>query len=480
MVKNLTIANGILIRLFSLLIFVFVVLTFSGCMVGPEYSRPETAAVTDSGFYYSADHKQDVNSLEIVNRWWEHFGDPITASLVQEAIASNYDLKAAASRSLQAQAILIESRGRKLPSVNYNFLYDRSKRSFNFSGARFSSLASTFSQDITISYVLDLFGKLRHAERAAWASLLATEANQQALTNAIISSVIKARIEIATIGRTLAIARATSQSRQQTLEIVERRYGQGLVGPVDVRLGRENLAASKSVEPRIESTLIKAHHALDVLLSRRPGSSAQLPESLPELPKLEPVNLGIPAALLDRRPDVIAAEYTLRSTNEQIGVSIAQLYPDLNLSLMGGRSADVWEDIWIDETEIYSAVFRLAQPIFRGGQLKAQVDASKARFEEAAANYAGTVLVAMKEVEDALVTEQKLQEQLVEVEIRLREALAAENLSRERYQRGVDTILLVLETERRRIIAETELAVLKGQIWTTRVNLLLALGGDWT
>ena len=215
-------------------------------------------------------------------------------------------------------------------------------------------------------------------------------------------------------------------------------------------------------------------------MSRRPGSSAQLPETLAELPKLEALNLGIPAALLDRRPDVIAAEYTLRSTNEQIGVSIAQLYPDLNLSLMGGRNADVWEDIWIDETEVYSAVFRLAQPIFRGGQLKAQVDASKARFEEAAANYAGTVLVAMKEVEDALVTEQKLQEQLVEVEIRLGEAVAAENLSRERYQRGVETILTVLETERRRRIAETELTVLKGQIWTTRVNLLLALGGDWS
>lgn len=480
MVKNFTIANQNLIRSLILVICVFVVTTFSGCMVGPKYSRPMTAAETDFGFYHSADHKEDVNGLEIVDRWWEHFGDPVTASLVQEAIANNYDLKAAAARSLQAQSILIETRGRKLPSVNYNFLYDRSKRSFNFSGDRFSILSSTFSQDITISYVLDIFGKLRHSERAAWASLLATEANQHALTNAIISSVIKARIDIATIGRRLSIARATTQSRERTLKIVERRYGQGLVGPVDVRLGRENLAASKAIEPQIESTLIKAHHGLDVLLARRPGSSEQLPETLAELPKLEAVNIGLPAALLDRRPDVIAAEYTLRASNEQIGVSIAQLYPDLNLSLVSGRSADVWEDIWINETEIYSAVFRLAQPIFRGGQLKAQVDASKARFEEAAANYAGTVLVAMKEVEDALVTEQMLQRQLSEVEIRLREALAAENLSRERYQRGVETILTVLESERRRRLAETDLAVLKGQIWTTRVNLLLALGGDWS
>ena len=100
MVKNLTIANRILILPFCLVIFVFGVLTFSGCMVGPEYTRPETAADEDSGFYYSADHEQDVNALEIVDRWWEHFGDPVTASLVQEAIESNYDLKAAAARSL--------------------------------------------------------------------------------------------------------------------------------------------------------------------------------------------------------------------------------------------------------------------------------------------------------------------------------------------------------------------------------------------
>ena len=150
---------------------------------------------------------------------------------------------------------------------------------------------------------MDFFGKLRHSERSAWASFLATEAGQQALTNAIISSVIKARIDISTIQHQLSIARATTQSRQRTLEIVERRYEQGLVGPVDVRLARENLAASKAIEPELESMLIKAHHGLDVLLARRPGSSSELPETLPELPKLEAVNIGIPAALLDRRPD---------------------------------------------------------------------------------------------------------------------------------------------------------------------------------
>jgi outer membrane protein TolC len=170
----------------------------------------------------------------------------------------------------------------------------------------------------------------------------------------------------------------------------------------------------------------------------------------------------------------------LRAANERIGISIAQLFPDLTLSASTGRSADTWEDIWIDKTETYSALFRLTQPIFKGGQLKARVEAARARYEELLASYSATVLTAIREVEDALAGDQLLQTQLKHAQRRFTEARAAEQLSKQRYQTGVDPILTVLESERRRRIAEEAVAILKGQIWTTRVNLFLALGGDWT
>ncbi|MHC4538991.1 MAG: TolC family protein [Planctomycetota bacterium] len=277
----------------------------------------------------------------------------------------------------------------------------------------------------------------------------------------------------------MAIASANTENQQRTLEIVERRYEQGLVGPVDIRLSRENLAASQAVEPVIEMSLIKARHALDVLLARPPGSSGDLPETLGELPDLKPVPIGVPAALLDRRPDVRAAELALRSANELIGVSIAQLYPDLTLSASYGTSANRWRDIWEHFAETYGLLMGLAQPVFKGGQIRAQIDAAKARYEELAANYAGTVLIAMQEVEDALAGEQMLQTQLGHAERRLNEAKAAEELSGQRYEQGIAGILTVLESERRRRMAEEDLTVLKGQIWATRVNLYLALGGDW-
>jgi NodT family efflux transporter outer membrane factor (OMF) lipoprotein len=466
-----------------LLFFVLACAVPMGCMVGPKYSRPETAADTPDGYFQAGTHNEDVNDFADVDRWWERFGDPTTALLVHEALENNYDLKAAAARVLQARAVLAETRGRQLPDVSFNLSRDRSKRSFNLGGGpfggRFSVMSTTWSQNISVFYILDLFGKLKHSERAAWADMLAAEATEQALVNSIIATVINARINIATIQRRLAIARANTESRQKTLEIVERRYGQGLVGPVDIRLARENLAASKAIEPAIELSLITARHALDVLLARRAGSSEDLPETLRDLPDLEPVPIGVPPSLLTRRPDVRAAELALRSANERIGASVAQLYPDLTLTASYGASADRWRDIWEHYSEAYALLMGLTQPIFKGGQIRAQIDAAEARYAELAANYASTVLTAMREVEDALVSEQMLQTQLEHTQIQLREARAAEGLSRQRYQQGITGLLMVLETERRRRMAEEALTVLKGQIWTTRVNIFLALGGDW-
>jgi NodT family efflux transporter outer membrane factor (OMF) lipoprotein len=295
----------------------------------------------------------------------------------------------------------------------------------------------------------------------------------------MIATVIQARIDISTRERRLSIAKANTTSREKTLKIVERRYGEGLVGPVDVRLARENLEAARALEPNVELSLIRAHYALDVLLGRRPGGGERLPDSLAELPDLEPVPLGLPAALLDRRPDVRRAELALSAANEQIGAKMAQLYPDVTLLASYGANADRWRDIWEHFSETYSATFGLSQPIFSGGRLRAQVDGAEARYVELVADYAGTVLTAMREVEDALVSERLLQEQFKHTALSLEEARAAENLSQERYQRGVDSLLAVLVIERRRRITEEQLTILRGQIWTTRVNLHLALGGDW-
>jgi len=468
----------------SLVMGAFCVL--GGCTVGPKYSRPETAADTNDGYFHVGAHKEEVSDFNDLDTWWERFGDPTTAVLVCEMLENNYDLKAAAARVIQAQAALAEAHGGRLPDVSYDMARSRSKTSFSFGGGfgglgggRFSFLTETWQQNISVAYMFDLFGKLKHIERSAWAQVLAAEANEQALVNSMIATVIKARIDIATIQGRLAIARANTESRRSMLDVVEKRNSQGQVSPLDVRLARENLEAAKALEPSIEALLAMAHHSLDVLVSRRPGSSEHLPETLSDLPKLDPVPVGVPAALLDRRPDVKSAEMNLRAANEQIGVSIAQLFPDLTLTAAYGGSADRYRDLWEQFSETYSAVFAVRGPIFKGGRLRAQINSAKARYAELAAVYGGIVLTSMREVEDALVREKMQRQQLEHTELQLEQAKAAEDIAKRRYEQGTEGILSVLEAEQRRRIAEEQLVILKGQIWTTRVNLHLALGGDW-
>lgn len=465
------------------------ILMVGGCMVGPDYERPETVAATAPQFVHVGTRPQDINDIAAIDRWWERFGDPLTADLVREALENNYDLRATAARVLQAQASLAEARGRLWPEVSYGLNRTRGKTYIDLGdfgsmvpgggGGGFSFLTTTWSQNVSVSYLVDFWGKLRRARQAAWTDMLAAEASRQALVNSVVATVIQARIDIATAQRRLVIARANIDSRQHTYDITEQRYRGGLVGPVEVRLARANLEQARAQEPDVELTLAMARSALDVLLGRRPGASENLPGTLPELPDLTPIPVGVPAALLDRRPDVRAAEFSLWAANERVGASIAQLYPDLTLTGSYGASSSEWENIWDRKFEVYSAITNLAAPIWKGGQIRAQIRAAQARYEELASEYVGTVLQAMQEVEDALASEKLLLVQVEHRRLQFEESKAAEELSRRRYELGVESLLTVLEAERNRRMAEEQLTILQSQIWATRINLHLALGGDW-
>ena len=454
-------------------------MTNVGCMVGPDYVRPETMADGGPGFLNTPAGWTDANDICTSGPWWQCFGDRVTGDLVVLALERNTDLKAAAAKVLEAEALLAQSHGVRLPDVSYAAARSRGKvssSSFGGSGGFFSTI---YTQNVNVSYIVDFFGKLRRAEKAAVADLLASEADRQALRHAIISQVVRTRIQIGTQQRLLEVARADIVSREQTLRIVERRYNSGLVGPLDVYMARENLAAARALEPAIVESIKLARHSLDVLIGQRPGALALLPDRLGALGEPEPIPVGVPAALLDRRPDVRVAELRLRAATERVGVSIAALFPDLTLSSSWGYQSGTFSALTNPQNEVYSAIIGLSAPIFKGGQLKAQVDAAKARATQAAENYAGVVLVALREAEDALVRQQTLKERIDHLRERLAEALRAESLARQRYMRGVEKILIVLETERRRRIGENELIRTTGDLWNARVELFLALGGDW-
>lgn len=454
-----------------------------GCMMGPDLARPANLA-TEAGGYANDPlaASEGAISLEVQQSgpWWERFADPTTVRLVEEALANNPDLLEASARAMEARALLAGARGARLPGIDGSFSRDRRKSTFTLPGSgRVGVLTTTWDLNFAVSYQVDTWGKLARAEQAAWAGLLASEGNRLAATHTIVAEVIRARVQIASLQKQLEVTRRSIESLQATLNILEARWEQGVGEPAERRLTRRDLATARADVPAIEQRLALAHNALDVLLGRRPGSGARLADPLPDLPDLQPVPVGLPAALLDRRPDLRATEFRAMAEQARLGVAIGDLYPSLTLTASGGFTADDLNDLLDSDSIIYAFVGNLSQKIFSGGRLQAEVDASLARTQALAARYAGDVLNAMREVEDALIRERYARDQLVQIDIAVEEATAAEKLLRERYESGIDRLLVVLETERRLRASEERQVLARQSLWDARIDLFLALGGDW-
>jgi multidrug efflux system outer membrane protein len=453
-----------------------------GCTLGPEPDRPATAADGARPFVHANDARPGAGATTAdVSAWWRGFGDPVTAELVERALEHNTDLKAAAARVLEAEASLARATGSRVPQVDVSLRTSRQKSSVVLPNVGRTSVSSTtYSDELSVSYVLDLFGKLKRTRQSAWASLLAEEAAAETVVHGVVAQVVRARVRVAILERTAAIAETIASSWERTLATTERRYRSGLVTAVDLYLARENLSSAEAAQAEIAGNLAQARHGLDVLVGRRPGTGDPLPATLPELPDLGPVPVGLPADLLDRRPDLRQAEARLAASTYGVGAALADLYPSLSLTGSVGASSDELVNLVESDALIYSAVAGLVAPLFSGGQRRADVVAARARADQAAAEYAGTVLNALREVEDALVASATAVERRRLTERRVGEARAADRLARDRYQRGVDSLLKVLETERRLRSAEEALLVTTSDLWTTRIDLYLALGGDWS
>lgn len=451
----------------------------TGCTLGPAPERPATAADGAAGWVH-AEGEPPAAVDDAPSPWWRRFGDPATEALVELALERNTDLAAAAARLIAAEASLRAATGARLPQVSAGLSATEQRSSFVLPGlGRVQVDSRTYAEDLNVSWAADLFGKLRRSRQAAWAGLLAEEASRNAMVHAVIAQTVRTRTRIAVLERGLEVASRVRASWEETLETVERRYRSGLVQAVDVHLARENLAATRIQEVAAAEQLAFARHALDVLVARRPGTGPEVPDTMGDLPSPDPVPVGLPASLLDRRPDLRASEMRLAAATYGIGVALADLYPSLSLTGSTGVRSDELGDLVSSDALVYTLVAGLTAPIFSGGRLRAEVDAARARADEAAAAYAGLVLTALREVEDALVRNAAAAERVELARIRVANARAADRLARERYGRGVERLLFVLETERRLRVAEEALISATGDLWDARVDLFLALGGDW-
>ena len=467
-----------------------------GCAFGPDPDRPALPFPVDTP--YAGATRPAADPYEAAG-WWRRFGDPTTAGLVAAVTEGNLDLRAAAARVRQSRAVVRQRYGARLPNVSLNAT--ASGRGVSDTGG-VDAVPTTggqvpvggipvgggFGQDdffetydlsAGVAWQLDLFGRLRRLNESATLDVISREADRVGLAHTLVAQAVTARVAISTLQLRLGLAEANVASLRETLATVDARYAAGVGDPVDLRLARENVATAEAQVPPLRSQLLTQRFALAVLAGVRPDALSELPETLPPLPELPPPPVGVPAALLDRRPDLIASEFQARARQAEIGASVAELFPDVSINLSGGLTSDEVGDLFDADSFVYSVIGSAAQPIFAGGQIRGRIAQARAAADEAAATYAGDVLTAIREVNDAMVREEQGRLEVEAAARALLEAESAEELARERYQRGVGNLLTIFEAERRRRSAEERLALARQGVWDARVDLHLALGGDW-
>lgn len=459
-----------------------VIACLSGCTVGPDYTRPDTVVNDVDRFAWLPADWDDVNQPHALGPWWKQFNDPVLNDLVDQALMANTDILIALSTIDQARGLVQQAHGIRFPEVTYGMARDRMRQSFSFGplGGRIVFINETYSQGFNLSYMLDIFGALKRSHQAAIKDMLASEADCEALMHAIVAQVVGTRIDMVTQSRLLEITNATISSWERAAEVTQQRYEGGLTSPLDVYFVKQNLADARAQKTVVSQQLAILTHAMNVLCSRSPSSALDAQILLSDVPPLTSSPVGVPVQLLDRRPDVRAAEVRLAAATDRVGVSVAQLYPDLVVTASGGIVGDKFYEAYDINNRVYGLGLNLAGPLFNGGRLRGGVKASKAAAERAAHQFASKVLVALQEVEDALASEHYIRQRITHYEESSQLAQDAEALANERYLQGAESILTVLEAERAKRASEIQLVRTQGQLWLARVQLYLAAGGDWS
>ena len=456
-------------------------LLLAGCSVGPDHVRPQVAA--DLPEHWARPTLATALPDTVAGghwRWWESFGDTTLNALVEEALVFNNDLAAAAGRVLEAEALLGGARANQWPRVEVGGTASRSKISSTQTFGLLDPYRNSYSLSANLSYELDLWGRLSRGKEAALATLLASEQDRRAVAQGLIAGVVRTWLEIRELQLQVALNEGTVRNFNQNLETVRGRYQRGLVTALDVHLAAQNLASAQAAGPGFRQSLARARRQLEILVGRYPAGAIEADDFAAALPApLPPVPEGLPGQLLERRPDLAAAELRLHASVARVGEAKAALYPRISLTGSAGSTSPELGELFTQPTNIWSLAGNLFMPLLNRGATRAQAEAAAARAEQAAAGYRGAVLQAFAEVENALDQDfhQARQEEFLTESVA--QARRAVELAESRYGRGLDNILVALESQRRLYTAESGLLTTQRLRRTARVNLIQALGGPW-
>ena len=448
----------------------------AGCItVGPDYEPlapgappgwAQAQAPTDSGTF-----------SEPPDLWWHNFDDPQLVQLVERSRLENLDVQAAGSRIAQARASLGISQGDLLPFVSAYGSGNRSQSSEEVGTGR---QVDFYGVGLDAGWELDLFGGTRRSIEASVADLEGRMADRQAALVSVSAEAALRYVEIRALQRRLEIADENLAAQQETYELTQFRAEAGLSTELDVQLARSNLESTRARVPDLENQLARSRHALAVLLGAHPGALDEELEAPAPIPTARPdVAVGVPAEVLRRRPDVRSAERAVATQSALVGVATAQLYPSFRLSGSIGLEALSLDGLTGGSAAAWSFGPSITVPLFNSGQLRRGVDLQVELLEQSEITYRRTVLVALSEVEDALVALEAEQERRNAYQEAALAAANAVDLSLNLYSTGVSDFQAVLDAQRSLYSLEDLVAQSQAGETASLIRLYKALGGGW-
>jgi multidrug efflux system outer membrane protein len=457
-------------RSFSRIATIAVVLMLSACAMGPDYEKPEVP-VPD------AFQEPTIPGASIANlKWWELFQDEELTRLIEMALINNKEVAIAMARIEEARATLGFVRADQFPNLDGTAGASRGNL---IPGAGLpGSINETFVLAGTLSFEVDLWGKLRRSTEAARAELLATVEARNVVTITLIADVASVYLLLLDLDERVNIAQRTMKTRQDSLDIIQARFEKGTVPLIDVNQAQIELADAAAQLASLKRENQRAENLLSVLLGQNPGPVMRTPgkdEKLlpPEIPA------GLPSELLERRPDVRQASQQLAAQTARIGVAEALRFPSLSLTGSLGLASTELDDFFSSSNKAWGLSANFLGPIFDAGRNKSRVEAERARTEQLLKNYELIVLRAFQEVEDSLIGISTFRDEALARKRQVTAARSASKLSLARYNGGVTSYLEVLESDRSLFRAELLASSTTRQELVSIINLYKALGGGW-
>lgn len=438
-----------------------------GCMMGQDYKRPELDV--PAAYRYAPAE----TSTHVLPRWWEQFNDPVLNELVETALEHNLDLRLATARLQEYQANYRGSTATAYPQVSLAATETRSRQGD-------SPITHTAQAYVSLAWELDFWGRIRRLSEAGFADYMSQEQARRAVVLSLVSSVASSYIQLREFDRRLEVARRTQGSRDEAQRLAALRYKVGTVSEMELKQATSEYQGTVINVQQLEQWVAQKENELSVLLGRNPTAIKRGLEL--DALRVPVVPGGLPSDLLTRRPDILQAEQSLIAANARVGAAKASFFPTISLTGIYGSVSPQLSDLFSGPSRMWSFAPTtpvVSLPVFNGGNLQAQLEASESRRDQALVSYQRAVQTAFRETEDALVGVAKTTEQRATQSQLVEELRRYAYLAKLRYDNGVTSNLEVLDSQRNLFSAEQTLAQTQSTALVARVNLYKALGGDW-